>query len=62
MSEFLTVAEAQDLLRVSRKALYGAIASGEIPGVVRVGRAIRIRRSALVGESHERSSTEVDRP
>lgn len=49
MNEFLTSDEAMALLRVSRKAFYSAIAANEIPGVVRVGRCIRIRRSALLG-------------
>jgi excisionase family DNA binding protein len=45
--EFLTVDEAAELLRVNRKSLYQAIERGEIPGVIRIGRTIRIRRSAL---------------
>jgi excisionase family DNA binding protein len=45
----LTVDEAALLLRVNRKALYEAVRLGHVPGVVRVGRSIRIGRSALVG-------------
>ncbi|MBJ6766123.1 helix-turn-helix domain-containing protein [Myxococcaceae bacterium JPH2] len=49
--EFLTVEEAAALLRVNRKTLYEAIRFGQVPGVVRVGKALRIRRAALVGSS-----------
>ncbi|MCY0997914.1 helix-turn-helix domain-containing protein [Myxococcus sp. MISCRS1] len=46
--EFLTVDEAAALLRVNRKTLYEAIRLGQMPGVVRVGKALRIRREAIV--------------
>jgi excisionase family DNA binding protein len=45
--EYLTVDEAAELLRVNRKSLYQAIERGEIHGVVRIGRTLRIRRAAL---------------
>lgn len=45
--EFLSVDEAAALLRVNRKSLYQAIDRGEMPGVIKLGRTIRIRRSAL---------------
>jgi excisionase family DNA binding protein len=44
----LTVDEAAQLLRVNRKTLYDAVRAGEVPGVVRVGRSIRIGRDALL--------------
>ena len=40
--------ELADLLRVERKTVYSAIRRGEIPGVQRVGRTIRIGRAAVV--------------
>ena len=43
-----TVGEAARLLRVNRKTLYEAVRAGEVPGVVRVGRSIRIGREALL--------------
>lgn len=46
--DFLTVDEAAALLRVNRKTLYESIRLGQIPGTVRLGRVLRIRRSALV--------------
>ncbi len=46
--EFLTVEEAADLLRVNRNSVYEAIKRSDFPGILRIGRLIRIRRSALV--------------
>jgi excisionase family DNA binding protein len=48
LSPVLTVDELAALLRLERKAVYAAIRRGEIPGVIRVGRAIRICREAVV--------------
>ncbi|MFP2958227.1 helix-turn-helix domain-containing protein [Myxococcus sp. 1LA] len=48
---FLTVDEAARLLRVNRKTLYEAIRLGQIPGTLRLGKSLRIRRDALVGSS-----------
>jgi len=45
---FLTVEEAADLLRVNRKTLYEAIRLEQVPGVARIGKALRIRRDALL--------------
>lgn len=47
MSDVLTVDEGAALLRVGRKSLYAAIDRGEVPGVVRIGRTIRLSRAAL---------------
>lgn len=44
----LTVDELAALLRVERKTAYAAIAKGDIPGVRRVGRTIRILRDAVL--------------
>jgi excisionase family DNA binding protein len=44
----LTVDEAARLLRVNRKTLYDAVRDGRVPGVVRMGRSIRIGRDALL--------------
>lgn len=46
-SPVLTVEEAAALLRVDRKTMYEAVRRHEVPGVVRVGRAIRIGRAAF---------------
>ncbi|MFP2932183.1 helix-turn-helix domain-containing protein [Pyxidicoccus sp. 3LG] len=46
--EFLTVEEAAALLRVNRKTLYESIRLGQVPGVLHLGRSIRIRRVVLL--------------
>lgn len=46
-SPTLTVDEAAALLRVDRKTLYEAVRRKQIPGVVRIGRVIRISRVAF---------------
>ncbi len=45
---FLTVEEAAELLRVNRKTLYEAIRLGQVPGVARLGRILRIHRATLL--------------
>lgn len=44
----MTPEELADMLRVNRKTAYAAIARGDVPGVRRVGRAIRISRAAVL--------------
>ena len=46
--EFISVEVAAAILGVRRSTLYGAIARGEIKGVKRVGKLIRLRKSALL--------------
>jgi excisionase family DNA binding protein len=47
-SEVLTVTDAAVLLRVNEKTLRTAIAAGQLPGVRRLGRVIRLSRTALL--------------
>jgi excisionase family DNA binding protein len=44
----LTVEEVASLLRVDRKTAYAAVVRGEVPGVRRLGRCIRISRDAVL--------------
>jgi excisionase family DNA binding protein len=44
----LTVEEVADLMRIDRKTAYAAIACGEVPGVRRIGRCIRVSRDVLL--------------
>jgi excisionase family DNA binding protein len=46
--DVLTVDELADLLRLERKTVYACISRGEIPGVRRLGGAIRIHREAVL--------------
>ncbi len=48
LPEVLTVEEAAAFLRVNRKTLYEAVRLGSVPGVIRLGRVIRISKSALI--------------
>ncbi len=47
-STVLTVDELATLLRCNRKTVYGAIQRGEIPGVRRLGGAIRVHRETVL--------------
>jgi len=44
----LTVEEAAKLLRIGRTAAYRAARSGAMPGVVRIGRTLRVSRDAVL--------------
>ena len=46
---WLTVDEAAVILRIGRNVAYAAARAGELPGVMRIGRQFRVRRSALLG-------------
>jgi excisionase family DNA binding protein len=48
LPDVLNVEEAAALLRINSKTLREAIARGEIPGVRRIGRVIRLSRAALL--------------
>ena len=44
----LTIEEVARLLRISRGAAYQAARRGELPGVRRVGRTLRVSRDAVL--------------
>ena len=48
LPHLLTTAEVAALLRTTPKATYSMIARGQLPGVVRIGRRVLIRRDELV--------------
>ena len=47
MGELLRVPELAQRLGVSRRVAYQLVARGVVPGVVRVGRAVYVRRRVL---------------
>jgi excisionase family DNA binding protein len=49
--EFLTIDEGAELLRLNRNTLYEAIRLGQVPGVLRVGRLLRLRRADLTARA-----------
>ena len=50
----LPTSEVADILRTSRAAIYAMVERGQLPGVIRIGRRILIRRDALLDWLHER--------
>ncbi len=61
---FLTADDTAELLRTSRKAVYSMAHRGELPGVIRIGRRLLIRRDDLlrfIDESRAPSSKEKRR-
>lgn len=47
---FLSVPEVAQLLRINRGRAYEMAASGSLPGVIRLGRTIRVDRVRLLEE------------
>lgn len=50
---YLSVEEAAVILRVNKHTLYREVAAGNVPGVVKIGRVVRIRRSALLPDAEQ---------
>lgn len=46
-SELLTVDEVAAFLRKTKGAVYAMIERGQMPGLVRIGRRVRVRRGDL---------------
>ena len=47
MGEWITLKEMQKLLNIGSTKAYELVASGSIPGVIKIGRVIRINRREL---------------
>jgi excisionase family DNA binding protein len=47
LPDVLTVSEAAGVLRIGRSAAYDAARRGDLPGVIRVGRTLRVSRYRL---------------
>jgi excisionase family DNA binding protein len=47
---FLSVPEVAKLLRINRGRAYSMAANGSLPGVIKLGRTIRVDREKLIGE------------
>jgi len=46
--EIMTVDELANLLRIARGSAYRAVKAGEVPGVVRIGKTLRIHRPTVL--------------
>jgi len=60
--ELLTVAEAAELLKVTRHTIYRWIAEGRLPAVRYSPRVLRIRSEDLAGLSSDNSGARNDQP
>ena len=56
----LTVDEAADLLRTTRRAIYAMIARRQLPGVVRVRRRVLLRSEALLHWLEQKSAPSLE--
>ena len=61
--EVLSLTEAADFLRISRRTLHHLLATGDAPPVIRIGRRRLIRRAAIEqwlsdreGQGHDRAA------
>ncbi len=59
---FLTVLETARLLRINRGVAYAMAADGSLPGVVRLGRTIRVDRVRLLEELANARDEQQRRP
>ena len=57
----LTVSETATLLRTSRKAIYAMIERALLPGVVRIGRRVLVRRDDLLQWLSQKSAPSLER-
>jgi excisionase family DNA binding protein len=57
----LTSGEVAQLLRTTRKAVYAMVERGQLPGVVRLGRRVLFRESALVDWLGQKSAPSLER-
>ena len=56
----LTVDEAADLLRTTRRAIYAMVERGQLPGVVRVRRRVLLRTDALLHWLEQKSAPSLE--
>lgn len=57
----LTAEEAAEYLRLTLRAFYAAVERGQIPGVLKLGRRVRVRREALLSLAGAPSPRETRR-
>jgi len=52
----LTIDEAADLLRTSRRAIYAMVERNQLPGVARIGRRVLVRSADLIDWLDQKSA------
>jgi len=60
-SPLLLVSEVAAILRTSPKAVYAMIERGLLPGVVRIGRRVLVRRDDLLHWLSQKSAPSLER-
>ena len=61
-TRFLTVPETAKLLRINRGRAYAIANDGTLPGVIRLGRTIRVDRAQLIAELRENQRSSASKP
>lgn len=56
----LTVDEAADVLRTTRRAIYAMVERGQLPGVVRIRRRVLMRADALLHWLEQKSAPSLE--
>ena len=56
----LTVDEAADVLRTTRRAIYAMVERGQLPGVVRIRRRVLLRADALLHWLEQKSAPSLE--
>jgi excisionase family DNA binding protein len=59
--EWISLKEMQELLNIGSTKAYELVASGSIPGVIKIGRVIRINRRELDDWLQQQSISACDR-
>lgn len=57
----LTTSEVAELLRTTRKAIYAMVERGQLPGVVRLGRRLLLRKDARLDFLSQKSEPSLER-
>lgn len=52
----LTVDETANLLRTTKRAIYAMVERGQLPGIVRIGRRVLVRRDDLLDWLNQKSA------
>jgi len=56
----LTVDEAADVLRTTRRAIYAMVERGQLPGVVRIQRRVLVRADTLLHWLEQKSAPSLE--
>jgi excisionase family DNA binding protein len=61
-TRFLTVPETAKLLRINRGRAYTMANDGTLPGVIRLGRTIRVDQAQLIAGLRENQRSSTSKP